>query len=152
MFQIFIEGSPRPQGSKKAFARGKSIVLVEANKELPAWREHMTRMLQLKQMEETQPFTTAVNVALTFWLPRPKSVKRQYATGTYDIDKLTRAVLDSVTKAGVWRDDSDVVDLTVRKTYADNHEPGVLISITPFDNEYITTGVSPIDRQRRTLL
>jgi len=152
MFQIFIEGSPRPQGSKKAFARGKSIVLVEANKELPAWREHMTRMLQLKQMEETQPFTTAVNVALTFWLPRPKSVKRQYATGTYDIDKLTRAVLDSITKAGVWRDDSDVVDLTVRKTYADNHEAGVLISITPFDNDYITQGVAPIDRKRRNLV
>jgi Holliday junction resolvase RusA-like endonuclease len=152
MFQIFIEGSPRPQGSKKAFARGKTIVLVEANKELPAWREHMTKMLQLKQMEETQAFTTAVNVALTFWLPRPKSVKRQYATGTYDIDKLTRAVLDSVTKAGVWRDDSDVVDLTVRKTYADMHEPGVLISITPFDNDYITAGVAPIDRKRKNLV
>lgn len=152
MFQLFIEGQPRPQGSKKAFARGKSIVLVEANKELPAWREHMTRMLQLKQLEETQPFTTAVNVALTFWLPRPKSVKRQYATGTYDIDKLTRAVLDSITKAGVWRDDSDVVDLTVRKTYADMHQPGVLISITPFDNDYITQSVAPIDKKRRNLV
>jgi Holliday junction resolvase RusA-like endonuclease len=152
MFQLFIEGQPRPQGSKKAFARGKSIVLVEANKELPAWREHMTRMLQLKQLEHDTAFTTAVNVALTFWLPRPKSVKRQYATGTYDIDKLTRAVLDSITKAGVWRDDSDVVDLTVRKTYADTHEPGVLISITPFDNDYITQGVAPIDRKRRNLV
>jgi len=152
MFQIFIEGNPRPQGSKKAFARGKTIVLVEANKDLPAWREHMTQMLQLKQLEETQPFTTAVNVALTFWLERPKSVKRQYPTGTYDIDKLTRAVLDSVTKAGVWRDDSDVVDLSVRKTYADNHAPGVLISITPFDNDYITAGVAPIDRKRRNLV
>lgn len=152
MFQIFIEGSPRPQGSKKAFARGKSIVLVEANKELPAWREHMTRMLQLKMLEEPTAFTTAVNVALTFWLPRPKSVKRQYATGTYDIDKLTRAVLDSATKAGIWRDDSDVVDLTVRKTYADMHEPGVLISITPFDNDYITQGVANIDRKRKNLV
>lgn len=152
MFQIFIEGNPRPQGSKKAFARGKSIVLVEANKELPAWREHMTRMLQLKQLEEPTPFTTAVNIALTFWLPRPKSVKRAYATGTYDIDKLTRAVLDSITKAGVWRDDSDVVDLTVRKTYADMHQPGVLISITPFDNDYITQGVAPIDKKRRNLV
>jgi Holliday junction resolvase RusA-like endonuclease len=152
MFQIFIEGNPRPQGSKKAFARGKTIVLVEANKELPAWREHMTKMLQLKQLEETTAFTTAVNVALTFWLPRPKSVKRQYATGTYDIDKLTRAVLDSITKAGVWRDDSDVVDLTVRKTYADMHAAGVLISITPFDNDYITQGVATIDRKRKNLV
>jgi Holliday junction resolvase RusA-like endonuclease len=152
MFQLFIEGSPRPQGSKKAFARGTSIVLVEANKELPAWREHMTRMLQLKQLEQETAFTTATNVALTFWLPRPKSVKRQYATGTYDIDKLTRAVLDSITKAGVWRDDSDVVDLTVRKTYDDLHPAGVLISITPFDNDLITQGVAPIDRKRRNLV
>lgn len=127
-------------------------MLVEANKDLPEWRKHMTQMLKLKQLEETAPFTTAVNVALTFWLPRPKTVKRPYATGTYDIDKLTRAVLDSVTQAGIWRDDSDVVDLTVRKTYADLHEPGVLISITPFDNENITNGVSPIERKRRNLV
>ena len=149
---MFIPGEPKPQGSKQGFIRGNRVVLVEAQKQLPAWREHMTRMLQLKQLEEAQPFSTAVNVALTFWLPRPKSVKRQYATGTYDIDKLTRAVLDSITKAGVWRDDSDVVDLTVRKTYADLHEPGVLISITPFDNDYITQGVAPIDRKRQGLV
>lgn len=152
MFQLFIQGEPKPQGSKQGFIRGNRVVLVESQKQLPAWRDHMTRMLQLKQMEHETAFTTAVNVALTFWLPRPKSVKRQYATSTYDIDKLTRAVLDSITKAGVWRDDSDVVDLTVRKCYADLHEPGVLISITPFDNDYITQGVAPIDRKRRNLV
>jgi Holliday junction resolvase RusA-like endonuclease len=152
MFQLFIEGKPKPQGSKQGFIRGNRVVLVEAQKQLPAWREHMTRMLQLKQLEQETAFTTATNVALTFWLPRPKSVKRQYATGTYDIDKLTRAVLDSITKAGVWRDDSDVVDLTVRKTYDDLHPAGVLISITPFDNDLITQGVAPIDRKRRNLV
>lgn len=152
MFQIFIAGEPKPQGSKQGFIRGNRVVLVEAQKQLPAWRDHMTRMLQLKQLEQPTAFTTAVNVALTFWLPRPKSVKRQYPTSTYDIDKLTRAVLDSITKANIWRDDSDVVELTVRKTYADMHQPGVLISITPFDNEYITDGVSPLERKRRNLV
>jgi Holliday junction resolvase RusA-like endonuclease len=152
MFQLFIEGEPRPQGSKTPVQRGGKIILIEAQKQLPAWREHMTQMLKLKQLEHETPFTTAVNVALTFWLPRPKSVKRQYATSTYDLDKLTRAVLDSVTKAGIWRDDSDVVDLTARKTYADMHAPGVLISITPFDNDYITQGVAPIHRKRNNLV
>jgi Holliday junction resolvase RusA-like endonuclease len=152
MFQLFIEGNPRPQGSKKGFIRGNTVVLVEAQKDLPAWREHMTRMLKLKKLEQETTFTTATNVALTFWLERPKSVKRQYPTSTYDIDKLTRAVLDSITKAEVWRDDSDVVDLTVRKTYADNHAPGVLISITPYDNDYITQHVAPIERKRRNLV
>lgn len=152
MFQIFIEGEPRPQGSKQGFIRGNRVVLVEAQKDLPAWRDHMTKLLQLKRLETNTRYETATSVALTFWLPRPKSVKRSYATQTYDIDKLTRAVLDSITKADIWRDDSDVVDLTVRKTYADLHQPGVLISITPFDNETITTGVSSLERKRRNLV
>lgn len=152
MFQIFIAGEPRPQGSKKAYRRGTSIVLVEAQKDLPAWRAHMETQLGFKMLEHETKFDTAVAVAITFWLTRPKSVKRQYPTGTYDIDKLTRAVLDAVTKAGVWRDDSDVVDLQVRKTYNDIHESGVLLSITPFDNDSITQGVGPIQRSKRGLV
>jgi Holliday junction resolvase RusA-like endonuclease len=149
MFELFVPGEPRPQGSKKAFSRGSHIVLVEANKQLPAWREQMKKSFQMKMLELDSPFVTAVSVSITFWLPRPKSVKRQYATGTYDIDKLTRACLDSLESAGVLANDNLVVDLAVRKTYADNHESGVLVSVTPFDNEIITAGVSDLDRKRK---
>jgi Holliday junction resolvase RusA-like endonuclease len=149
MFQLFVAGEPRPQGSKKAFNRGAHIVLVEANKDLPAWRDHMKRMFELKMMELDNRFDTAVSVSLTFWLTRPKTVTRQYATKTYDIDKLTRAVLDSLTQGGVIQDDSNVVDLTARKTYADNHEAGVLVTLAPFDNDSITAGVSELDRKRK---
>ena len=149
MFQLFVAGEPRPQGSKKAFNRGAHIVLVEANKDLPAWRDHMKKMFELKMMELDNRFDTAVSVSLTFWLTRPKTVTRQYATKTYDIDKLTRAVLDSLTQGGVIQDDSNVVDLTARKTYADNHEAGVLLTLAPFDNDSITAGVSELDRKRR---
>jgi Holliday junction resolvase RusA-like endonuclease len=152
MFELFIAGDPRPQGSKKAFNRGAQIVLVEANKDLPAWREHMKKMLQLKMMEFDNRFDVAVSVSLTFWLRRPKTVTRQYATQTYDLDKLTRAVFDSLTQSGVIKDDSYVVDLTARKNYNDLHEPGVLISLTPFDNSFITAGVSELDRKRRGLV
>ena len=152
MFELFIAGDPRPQGSKKAFNRGAYIVLVEANKDLPAWREHMKKMLELKMMEFDNRFDVAVSVSLTFWLRRPKTVTRQYATQTYDLDKLTRAVFDSLTQSGVIKDDSYVVDLTARKNYNDLHEPGVLISLTPFDNSLITQGVSEIERKRRGLV
>jgi crossover junction endodeoxyribonuclease RusA len=148
MFEIFVPGEPRPQGSKKAFQRGLKIVLVEANKELPAWREQMRKAFEMKMLERDTPFSTAVSVSITFWLTRPKSVKRQYATGTYDIDKLTRAVLDSL-QDNVLTNDNLVVDLAVRKTYADHHESGVLVSVIPFDNEIITAGVSEIDRKRK---
>ena len=148
MFQLFVPGEPRPQGSKKAFSRGSHIVLVEANKQLPAWREQMRKAFQMKMLELDSPFITAVSVSLTFWLTRPKTVKREYATGTYDLDKLTRAVLDSL-QDKVLTNDNLVVDLTARKNYADNHESGVLVTITPFDNDSITQGVSEIDRKRK---
>jgi Holliday junction resolvase RusA-like endonuclease len=112
----------------------------------------MKKMFELKMMEFDNRFDLAVSVSLTFWLRRPKTVTRQYATQTYDIDKLTRAALDSLTQGGVIKDDSFVVDLTVRKLYADLHEPGVLVSLTPFDNDLITQGVAPIDRKRRGLV
>jgi Holliday junction resolvase RusA-like endonuclease len=149
MFTLFVAGEPRPQGSKKAFNRGKHIVLVEANKDLPAWRETMKKAFELKFMELDSRFETAISVSLTFWIKRPKSVKRQYATGTYDIDKLTRAALDSLQSSGVIANDNLVVDLTVRKNYDDLHESGVLVTVIPFDNETITQGVSEIDRKRK---
>ena len=148
MFQLFVPGEPRPQGSKKAFNRGKHIVLVEANKQLPAWREQMRKAFEIKMLELNNPFVTAVSVSLTFWLTRPKTVKREYASGTYDLDKLTRAVLDSL-QDKVLTNDNLVVDLTARKNYADNHESGVLVTVIPFDNETITAGVSEIDRKRK---
>jgi Holliday junction resolvase RusA-like endonuclease len=149
MFQLFVPGEPRPQGSKKAFQRGAGrIVLVEANKHLPAWREQMRKTFEMKMLELDNPFVTAVSVSLTFWITRPKSVKREYATGTYDLDKLVRGVLDSL-QDKVLTNDNLVVDLTARKNYADNHEPGVLVTVTPFDNDSITQGVSEIDRKRK---
>jgi crossover junction endodeoxyribonuclease RusA len=152
MFQLFVAGDPRPQGSKKAFNRGKHIVLVEANKDLPAWRETMKRMFELKMLERDSAFPVAVAVTIHFWLKRPKTVTRQYATGTYDIDKLTRAVLDSLESAGVIVNDNLVVDLTVRKSYADEHESGVLVTVVPFDNDSIVLGVSDLERKRRGLV
>jgi Holliday junction resolvase RusA-like endonuclease len=149
MFQIFVPGEPRPQGSKKAFSRGSRIVLVEANKQLPAWREQMRKTFEMKMLELDNPFITAVSVSITFWISRPKSVKREYATGTYDLDKLTRAVFDSLEQAKVLTNDNLVIDLTARKNYADNHEAGVLVTVTPFDNEMITSGVSDIERKRK---
>jgi Holliday junction resolvase RusA-like endonuclease len=109
-------------------------------------------MFELKMMELDSQFVTAVSVSIIFWLTRPKSVTRQYATGTYDIDKLTRAVLDSLESAGVIVNDNLVVDLTVRKTYADDHEPGMQVTVIPYDNDSIIQGVSDLERKRRGLV
>jgi Holliday junction resolvase RusA-like endonuclease len=52
-----------------------------------------------------------------------------------DLDKLTRAVLDGLTRAGVWADDGQVVELRATKCYDDDHPPGVDLWVWPLDGQ-----------------
>lgn len=98
---------------------------------------------QAHQKMETRPWSGPVDVALTFYLTRPKN---HYGTGRNaerlkqsapsfpavhpDIDKLTRAVLDALT--GIcFEDDRQVVGLVVAKRYSYDIPPGMACSVTP---------------------
>jgi crossover junction endodeoxyribonuclease RusA len=129
MITVFVPGVPRPQGSKNAYKRGSRVVMVEANKHLPEWRQAVYEALRA---EETQ-FDGAVTVMTTFYLPRPKTNKRLRATTKPDLDKLQRAIGDSAVKAGTIVDDSYIVTWNAAKAYADGVEPGVLIIIEGCD-------------------
>jgi Holliday junction resolvase RusA-like endonuclease len=132
-FQLFVEGKPVPQGSKKAFKRGNQIVLVEANPALKQWRADVCLAAKLELMAQNcvEPFTDAVHVSYTFIIPRPVSVKRLWPSVAPDLDKLIRAVNDSLTDARVWSDDSLVVSLDAVERYAENEPPGVYLTVTP---------------------
>jgi Holliday junction resolvase RusA-like endonuclease len=88
--------------------------LVEANKKLPAWR---------KASEEP------LEVLITFYLARPKTVKRKHASVKPDIDKLIRGTLDPLTQAGVIKDDALVVEVSARKEYCEPGQEGAWIQI-----------------------
>jgi len=65
-----------------------------------------------------------------FYLPRPASVKKETRPHPIlppDIDNLVKALLDPMTKCKVWHDDSQVVNLTAQKRYADGEEPKIEI-------------------------
>ena len=49
---------------------------------------------------------------------------------TEHLDKLLRAVLDGVTDAGAWRDDSQVAQLSAVKRWADAETPGGGVHLT----------------------
>lgn len=129
--RIFIAGTPKPQGSKTAFNRGSRIVMIEANKALPAWRLHVVNQLRMKLAETGgQPFPDGVTVFAHFYLPRAKTNKRQHPTQKPDADKLARAIGDALTIAGVIRDDSCIVEWNIRKSFDDNHPAGVEITVS----------------------
>jgi Holliday junction resolvase RusA-like endonuclease len=132
MIQVFAPGIPQPQGSKNAYRRGNKIVLVEANKNLPAWRRLVTEKLEAAN-SSCQPLTGAVSLDVMFFMPRGKTVKREMPTVPPDLDKLIRAINDSATDAGIIQDDSQVIEIVAYKFYeAENLPIGALITYSEF--------------------
>lgn len=140
-----VTGTPVPQGSKVANHFGKGVRDANAAKLRP-WRDHV-QAVAADACRYIDTYTGPVKVRLWFSIERPKS---HYRTGRNahllkpdapslpvnkrDVDKLQRAVFDSLTDAGVWTDDGLVVDVRARKFYAGEHElapvqPGVTIMI-----------------------
>jgi gp69 len=134
--QFSADGVPRPQGSKKAFLRGKKIVMKESAEGLKEWREHVasaaaTHMQYrgLKCLEKTP-----MSVKLAFAMPRTKSMKPTDGLEMVqrpDIDKLERAILDALTGVA-FKDDSQVCALhAVKRRCAPGEPPNVFIEVEP---------------------
>ena len=137
-FRLRVLGIPAPQGSKNAYVRAGRAILVEASKALPAWRSAVMEAArqELNSMEVGEPFTDPVLLDVTFYLERPKTTKhKRYPAGKPDLDHLIRAVGDSLTQAGVLKDDSLIVQIVARKIWCSTDpesypSPGCSIFVT----------------------
>lgn len=105
--------------------------MIEASKKLPAWRKAVE--ITVADLEWFTPFSGPVEVWVTFYLPRPKSVTRLLPTTFPDLDKLERGLFDALTIAGVWLDDSLVTDSHPSKRYADGAATGALVRVCEID-------------------
>lgn len=132
MLDFFVEGTPVPQGSKNAYVRGGRAVLVDANKRLRPWRAAV-RVAAEAAVEDAgwETLDGPCHVSLAFTMPLPKRPRWGVPAVKPDIDKLTRAVFDALTDAGVWQDDSRVVSMKATKRYAggDGAIPGVWVEV-----------------------
>lgn len=90
-------------------------------------------------------FVGAVGVAVTFWVPRPlvhhRGRRRShpvredaplFSAAKPDVDKLVRALLDSLTGV-VWGDDAQVAQVTAEKRYAAPDPPGARVAVWALD-------------------
>lgn len=135
---FFVDGLPKPQGSKKAVPLGKKglsnrrVVIVEmAGEPLKRWRQAVHDAAAAQTPLETNE---ALSVRLYFRLPIPKSRAKKIEefdlhVSRPDLDKLIRAVLDSLTSAELIIDDSMVSMIVASKCYS--QRPGCLVSIEP---------------------
>jgi hypothetical protein len=67
--------------------------------------------------ETLNPMDTPVEIALVFYLPKPKTVKREWPSVKPDLDKLIRSTFDGLTTGGLYTDDALVVAVSASKEY-----------------------------------
>ncbi|ANJ26787.1 RusA family crossover junction endodeoxyribonuclease [Agromyces aureus] len=112
---IFVPGTPVPQGSKKGFARGRFVNIVDDNADtLKPWRATVAHHADIGRT-----FDGPLEVTLTFHMPRPQRPRWSRPAVKPDADKLARAILDGLTDGGLIADDARVVDLHIHEEYAD---------------------------------
>lgn len=139
MIEFTVYGYPEPQGSSKpvpipwkGHRRGDrcqcckqllaNTFITSDNPGLKKWREKVT--WAAKEQVRSKNLTiyerdTPLRADLAFYFKKPKSVKRrQYPTVPPDLDKLMRAVLDSLTGV-LYVDDSQVVQGEPLKFYGE---------------------------------
>lgn len=128
MLDVYVPGAPIPQGS---LAQGRNGQLYWSNsKTLRPWRKAMTDIVKAFMPRDLGAgYDDGVRVDLKFYHKRPVSVTRKHKITAGDLDKLTRAVLDSLTDSKIITDDSRVVEIRCSKEYADAHAEGVIIQV-----------------------
>jgi Holliday junction resolvase RusA-like endonuclease len=123
---LSVTGDPASQGSH-AIMQGR-IVQVNSKKH-KAWRNAITQTALATLPADWEPIDEPCELIVNFYLPKPASVKRSLPTVSPDLDKLIRAVGDSLTDSGVVVDDSRIVRISARKLYAIGIEPGATIEV-----------------------
>lgn len=132
VLSLFVSGRARTKGSLDGDAVRDGAgnltgrVYLHDKPHSARWRREIVaavarqRGIELRRIRDAERMTqSAVQVRLMFWFNKPKS-NTDYAPTTItigDIDKLTRNVLDALTDARVYLDDSDVVEVTALKAW-----------------------------------
>lgn len=139
LFTLRVDGTPIPQGSK---TRGRHSMYDDNAATLKPWRAALQAAAEqeISMLEDFARIEGPVAARITFTMRRLKS---HYGTGRNagilkptapvyqctipDVDKLTRAVFDSLTKASVWKDDGQVAALRADKIYGER--PGIDVTL-----------------------
>ena len=132
-----VPGEPQPQGSAKAFKHRHTgrVMVTSDNARLRPWRDAVCWHAR-QALLGAGPLAGPVKVTVEFRFLRPgghfgkrglrPAAPREHVVRP-DLDKLLRALLDSLSEAGVWRDDAQVVEARARKRY--DQQPGAAIEI-----------------------
>ena len=134
VLDLYVEGEPRAQGSMKHVGNGRMV----HDPKMVKWRNRVAECLKTAsriQIGPFEPIDEPVEVAVHFWLPRPKKPRLEHAATGLDLDKLQRCIGDALEQSGVLRNDARIVKwLNPEKDWThdfpgDGNMPGVRIKV-----------------------
>ena len=123
--KFFVAGEPAPKGSTKSFPYRRNnghlgVSTTNANPKTAPWEARVSCEAQRAFLDaEQRMFDGAVEVRMTFHLPRPASLPKRVTwpiKRKFDVDKLARAILDGLTGVA-FVDDGQVVRIMATKRY-----------------------------------
>lgn len=120
-------GIPKPQPRPKATIRGAHAG-VYTPPTAKGWKEIIAiEAAPLAGRQIEGPIALRVH----FTLPRPKARKKENHVITKpDLDNLLKSTMDALTDRAVWRDDTQISEISTKKTYETSDTvPGAVIEI-----------------------
>lgn len=126
--EFTVYGTPQPKGSARAFKRGQRIIVTSDNPSLAKWESVVRFEAQRIVAKDPRLFEGAVELAVTFHLPRPASVsakRRPHPTTRPDLSKAIRGIEDPLSGV-LFRDDAQVVAIKASKVYTDGPAKAVI--------------------------
>lgn len=129
-FSFLVPGEPVGQGSMRHIGNGRMIAAND--KKLKAWRSAVVVAIKMEysHLERIVQFDGPTRLRVQFCIEKPKTVKREYPTTPYDLDKLVRAIGDACTDSGLVTDDAIFVELEASKIYKPGCPFGAHVSLT----------------------
>jgi len=136
ILQFLVEGHPKAQPRVKAYRRGNRAGVYDPGT-ADGWKLLVGAACRANW--NRAQFTGPLRLVLGFFMPRPKAhfnrhgdvkpLAPKWHESKPDLDNLAKAVMDAMTQLQVWKDDSQVVQLEVGKSYG--HRAGCIVILGP---------------------
>lgn len=114
--ELWVEGIPEAQARPRVFFGGGRP---RAYSPRSAWRDRVARAARLARPQA--PFDGPLSLKIEFFFPRLASARKDTIGGWKatrpDLDNLIKGVMDALTDAGWWAEDSRVAAVEAYKVY-----------------------------------